>query len=259
MGDNNRFFEVFKNKPVLGMLHLGGGDEDESVVDQAVKEAKVYADEGIDGVIVENYISRSIYDVEKTLIALKKAELNLIVGVNILPNEYALALEWADAYGAKFIQLDYVSGEYTAGKPVRHADFMKHRELHPDVLVLGGVWPKYYTPKVKEPGALNAAIEVAKVRADAIVVTGSGTGMETSHEKIKLYRHLVRDFPLVGGSGFNVKNIYEGLTFLDAVIVGSDFKTDGKASNHVASHRVKEFMAEVFRLRKDICCYADSE
>ena len=40
-------------KPLIGMLHLGGADP----VEQAMEELKIFQGEGLDGVIVEDYAS----------------------------------------------------------------------------------------------------------------------------------------------------------------------------------------------------------
>ena len=61
-------------------------------------------------------------------------------------------------------------------------------------------------------------------RADAIVVTGEGTGIETSIEKILQFREIIGDFPLIVGAGVTPDNAHEQLENTDGVIVGSSLK-----------------------------------
>ncbi|NOQ38182.1 membrane biogenesis protein, partial [archaeon] len=108
MVTDSRFYEVFGYKPPkIAMIHLAGDDP----VSQALREIGIYEQEKIDAIIVENYHG-SIFDVERTLEAIKERGTKLVVGVNILPNEYMAALDMAEKYGADFIQLDHVAGRY---------------------------------------------------------------------------------------------------------------------------------------------------
>ena len=215
----NRFYEVFGYKPPkIAMIHLAGEDP----IDRALREIGIYEQEKIDAIIVENYHG-SIFDVERTLDAIKERGTKLVVGVNILPNEYMAALDMADRYGAKFIQLDYVAGDYYGGY-LNAAIYERCKEEHPDIAVLGGVWPKYYTPVIETEAQLRADLEEGMKRADAIVVTGKGTGIETSIEKILQFREIIDDFPLIVGAGVTPDNAHEQLENADGVIVGSSLK-----------------------------------
>jgi predicted TIM-barrel enzyme len=92
------------NKSIFGMIHLYGTDP----LERALEEIKIYQEEGVQGVIVENYHG-STDDVIDVLHNLKDVKIE--IGINILPNEYDLAFELADKYGS-FIQMDYISGRY---------------------------------------------------------------------------------------------------------------------------------------------------
>ncbi len=214
---NNKFYEMFGDKPpIIGMIHLAGDDP----VDRAIREIGIYEQEGIDAIIVENYHG-SIFDVERTLKAIKERGTKLVVGVNILPNEYMAALDMADRYGARFIQQDHVAGSYHQGE-LNAKLYERCREKYPDIVVLGGVWPKYYTPI--QGSDLELDLKEGMERADAIVVTGEGTGIETSIEKILQFKEIIDDFPLIVGAGVTPNNAHEQLENTDGVIVGSSLK-----------------------------------
>ena len=52
---NRKFLNLFKNeKPILAMLHLKG-TSDEDIVRRFKEEIAIYAENGVDCIIVENY------------------------------------------------------------------------------------------------------------------------------------------------------------------------------------------------------------
>ena len=168
---NNRFHEIFGPVPILGMIHLAG----EKPHIRAMDEIGIYEEEGVDGAIIENYHG-SMDDIVNTLEAVSRANPQMAIGVNILPNTVTRAMHLANAYNATFIQLDHVAGTYVRGEIVASV-YTKAKAEHPDLIIMGGVWPKYYTP-VKDSDLKDDLI-TGMERAEAIVVTGDGTGKET--------------------------------------------------------------------------------
>lgn len=242
-----KFKELFKTeKPIIGMIHLAGKDP----VKRALDELKMFEDEGLSGAIVENYHAEEEY-VIKTLEAAAKKSLEIIIGVNVLPNDFWVSIPIAARYGAKFIQLDYVSGKYvemngkassnvSQVKQLDHTRYKDYRNNHPEILVLGGVHPKYYTPVPYS--SLEDDLRIGKERAEAIVVTGEGTGMETPIKKIREFRKILQDCPLIVGAGLNLENAEEQLTIADGAIVGSSLKIDNKTENPLHLGRIRTLM-----------------
>lgn len=118
-----------------------------------------------------------------------------------------------------------------------------------DILVLGGVGFKYIQ---KTGNPLEQDLHEAMPRCDAIVTTGAGTGIETPIEKLKEYKRLLEDFPLVVGAGVNLENINEQLRIADAAIIGSYFKPDGNTYQQVDRKRVRSLMDIVNDLREKL-------
>lgn len=218
------------NKSIFGMIHLYGINP----IERALEEIQIYQDEGVQGVIIENYHG-STGDVIDVLDSLKDTKIE--IGINILPNEYELAFELADKYGS-FIQMDYISGRYEKNTYLDIDHYMYYRNKYPTVSVLGGVWPKYYVP-VKGSN-LKEDLVKAKMLCDAIVVTGSGTGMETPIDKIKTFREIIGDFPLIIGAGVTSDNINQ-LEIANGAIIGSYFK-NGNTTSKVDRKLVRDFM-----------------
>jgi len=231
----------FSKKPILAMIHLTGHDR---AVQIAMEEIEILESEGVDGIIVENYHG-DISDVKKTLEAIKNPK--LLVGINILPNDYLFAFQLAKEYKAHFIQVDYVSGNYRNSPRVDIAQFANCREHYPDVTVLGGVWPKYYHPTTES--VLFDDLKQGTYLADAIVVTGEGTGKETPLTKIEEFRKILGKHPLIVGAGMTPASVQAQLSISDGAIVGSCLKPLGQTTQKINKSLVNEFMSEVKKIR----------
>ncbi len=75
-----------------------------------------------------------------------------------------------------------------------------------------------------------------------IVVTGSGTGIDTGVEKILQFRDILGDFPLFVGAGMTTETCEAQLAIADGAIVGSWFKQSGITEAPVDPNRIKQFM-----------------
>lgn len=231
----------FSKKPILGMIHLSG---DKSVfLERAMEEIAIFEQEGVDGIIVENYHG-DVDDMRKVLSQLN--DYNGILGLNVLPNEYQIAFAMADEFKASFIQLDYVAGVYESYKSFKYVaepHYLEIKNQYPNIAVLGGVWPKYYQP-VKGSN-LNTDIEIGMKRAEAIVVTGEGTGKETPIDKVAQFKNIMGNFPLIVGAGVTTSTVGRYLNLSDGIIVGSAFKPYNNTTSKISKTLVREFMSEV--------------
>ena len=231
----NLFNRLFQKKPVIGMLHLGG----RYPLDQALQDLKIYEQEGLDGVIMENY-----HGTEQTLVSvlsqIRSRGAKLKLGVNVL-RDFKRSFELAADYDADFIQIDSVQ---PSNMDLDAYDRL--RGLYLNIVVLGGVGFKY----TSDPGDnLSAWLESAKSRVDAVVTTGPGTGQETPIKKLEHYKTLLGDFPLIEGAGSTRDNIYEHLRVADGVIVGSYFKPNGNTELPVQELNVRRYIIEANKAR----------
>jgi predicted TIM-barrel enzyme len=254
------FHDVFKGvNPVLGMIHLSGTSNLDRI-NRAMQELDIYSEEGVTGVIFENYHC-SFGELENVLknLPLEKWSKQLIYGVNVLPNEYEEALRLASQYNMDFIQLDYIAGSYYGGKnsdgttKIQKLDVIKYQEArkqYPYPIVLGGVYPKYYQPVEECPGAevgLSTALQSAMLLCEGIVVTGSATGKETPLSKIGQFREIMgADFPLIVGAGVKPSNVLSQLSLSNGCIVGSSFKPNGQTNLPVDQSFVQNLMQIIF-------------
>ncbi len=245
--------DVFKeNKPIIGMIHLNGRN-DKEIRELAKKEIDILIDNGVDAVLVENYFGNT-YNVEETLEYLYSHRRDINYGLNVLPKSQdpfeaiKIAFALAKKYQAKFIQLDSISGHLPVKEDRVFESLIYRQRQNSNVLVFGGVRFKYQR---HVPGrSLEEDLEYAKNRADVIVTTGDGTGMETPLDKLKEFKRILNSFPLASGAGVNINNCVEQLNVVDTAIVGSYFKETHQDFGDVSPVHTKALMGKVKELRK---------
>ena len=238
-----KFESLFGHKKcILGMLHLKG-ETDEEILERAKRELDIYMRQGLSAVIVENYFRQEETQyAEKVLNYLQSCRKEVVYGVNMLehdPEGFAAAR----AYDARFIQLDSVAGHLYPEEDVEFGRNMEKWRAGTQALVFGGVRFKYQP--YRSGRSLQEDLALGMVRSDAIVVTGEGTGMETSMDKINQFRELMGGFPLLIGAGMTPENARERLQAADGAIVGSYFKDNYKDNGEVDETHVRRFMEAV--------------
>lgn len=240
------FLKIFKNKkPIFGMLHLKG-NSDEEVFERAKKEIEIYRANNIDAVIVENYYG-NYYQMEKVLDYLNNSKFeNLIYGVNCL-NMDVMGFDLANRYNASFVQFDSVAGHLKERDDYSYEAFINKYREESKAFILGGVRFKYQP--YLSGRTLEEDLKIGMTRCDAIVVTQDATGQETSMEKIKEFRKIIGDFPLIIGAGVTAENCVEQLSIGDAAIVGSYFKDTYKDSGDVDGNHVKKLLDTLKKIR----------
>lgn len=230
--------EVFgTEKPIIAMIHLAGFGPEEKL-DQAKKEIEILYRSGVDAVLVENYYGDD-QDVENTLQYLQETCPDRVYGVNML-GDPDMAFALARKYGAKFVQIDSVCGHARPAQDAALAHYLDQLRGERDIFLLGGVRFKYQP--VQSGRTLEEDLKLGTQRCDAIVVTGAGTGIRTELDKIKTFRTILGDFPLIVGAGMTAETAKEQLSFSDGAIVGSYFKENGWTEYPVDEKRVKKFL-----------------
>lgn len=220
------------------MLHLMG-DTCQGIIDNAIDEMKMMTRHGVAAVLVENYFG-STQDVENVLAVLQRDYSDIVCGVNVL-GDVETAYKFARWYNAKFIQVDSICGHHVPARERSYFEKIDALREDCDALLLGGVRFKYQP--VCSGRSVEEDLNIGKQHCDAIVVTGSGTGINTDLEKIKTFRSVLGDFPLIVGAGMTADTVAEQLTYADGGIVGSYFKYNGDAYGYMDENRVKQFMA----------------
>lgn len=119
----------------------------------------------------------------------------------------------------------------------------RRRELGARVAILADVLVKHAAPlgSVTIEEAARDAVE--RGLADALIITGTGTGEATSLADVRRVRAALPDTPILVGSGVTAETVRDILAIADGAIVGTSFKIGGRTTAPVDPERVKRLVA----------------
>lgn len=258
--------DLFSNrKPAIACIHLlplpGAplfrGDI-QAVYDQAIAETEIFVREGVDALIVENFRDVPFYPerVPNETVAAMSAicreivrKAKIPVGVNVLRNDADAALSIAAAIGAHFIRVNVHNAAALTDQGLVHGrayeTLRKRDALRAPVLIFADVAVKHAVPLAPIPLAIETRDLSERSLADAIIVSGTGTGAATDLGDLRTVKENTH-LPVIIGSGTTPSNLRALNAYADGYIVGSYFKHHGKADNDVDPSRVRDFL-QVFR------------
>lgn len=228
----------------------------DEVIQTAVADASDLAEAGFPALMIENFgdipffadgiPSETISAMTVSVTGVSDAT-GLPFGVNVLRNDALSALGIAAATGAAFIRVNVLTGiMYTDQGPIvgQAAEVLRKRSrLAPDVEIWADVMVKHAAAPAGIDASRAAADTVDRGRADAVIVSGSGTGAEPDMSEASVVRAAVpTETRVVIGSGANVDNLPRFTGTADSVIVGSSTKVDGDARNRVDPRRASRFI-----------------
>jgi len=234
----------FSVDPVLiGMVHLdalpGAPDfcgDMAQVVAHAAEDARALAEAGFDGVMVENFYDAPFYKdglapetvAGLTLGALAVAEAapDLVLGINALRNDALAALGVAAAVGAQFIRVNVLTGAMITDQGLIEgcaAELVRRRAtLGLSIAIFADVAVKHAAPLGPFDLVQSARDMVYRGKADALVVSGTGTGEPTPRGRLETVRAAVPGVPVLVGSGVQAHTV-DPLA-ADGFIVGTALK-----------------------------------
>lgn len=245
------------------MVHLGplpgsprsDGDTG-AVIIQAVTDAETLTDSGFDAIMIENFGDAPFFadDVPAVTVAAMsraiteiKAVTDLPLGVNVLRNDGMSAMAIAAATGASMIRVNVLASMmYTDQGPIvgRAAEIGRLRSaIAPDVKILADVFVKHASPP---PGAtieLSAIDAWERSGADALVVSGTGTGTSVDLDDLHRVHRVVPDAPIVIGSGASISNVTNLADVATSVIVGSSLKPNQDTSKLISRRLASDFVS----------------
>ena len=253
-------------KPVIAMIHLGalpgtpaGERSLRQIEAQAVKEAKIYADGGVHGLMLENMhdtpylrgrVGPEIVAAMAIIARAVKDATRLPCGVQILAAANTEALAVALAAGLDFIRAEGFAFAHVADEGLIQssaAELLRYRRAigAEHVQVWADVKKKHSSHAITaDVGIGETAHAVEFMRGDAVIVTGATTGDAPKPEDVHEVKRATR-LPVYLGSGVTAANVGNFLGDADGFIVGSEFKTGGHWAGAVNAKRVKRFMAAV--------------
>ena len=256
-------------KPVIGMLHLPplpgaprfSGDV-RAVMDSALRDADALAAGGVHGLMLENFGDVPFYPgrvpahvvARMTAVAceVRRRFGSLPLGINVLRNDGVSALAVAYACGAQFVRVNVLCGARVADQGLIQGiahDLLRDRALlgaAEAVKVFADVDVKHSAPLAGRPLEDEVADTLHRGLADALIVSGSGTGRATDPGHVAAARAAAAGAaPVFVGSGVTADTLDDYLPHADGFIVGSWFKQGGDVGRPVDVGRVRALMARL--------------
>lgn len=242
------------------MIHLGPlpgsprfKESIDSVLGLALDDAARLSEAGFPALMVENFGDAPFFPDSvpaETVAALTRAvdaitmATGLPIGVNVLRNDAMSALAIAAVTGAAMIRVNVFTGVmYTDQGPIvgRAAELLRKRaELDASTEIWADVLVKHATPPPGFDVRQSAEDTVKRGHADAVIISGPGTGSSPDLDRLKNVRDAIgHDARLAVGSGATPDNLEALHAVADTVIVGSSTKHDGVATNPVDTGRAR--------------------
>ncbi len=245
-------------KTLIGVVHLlplpgaprWRGQLD-AVIKLAVADAKAYQSGGADAVCIENFcdvpFSKGAAGPE-TVAAMAAAgcavgaAVTLPIGFNVLRNDPRAALALCAACGGGFIRVNVHTGAMITDQGIIEGnafDTLRHRRVVcPEALILADVHVKHAVPLGNSILEQAARDTLERGLADALIVSGAGTGLETDPSDLEAVRRAAPAARIFLGSGVDAGNIRKCLDTADGFIVGASLKSGGRIANPVDPKRV---------------------
>lgn len=245
-------------KVLIGVVHLRplpgsprwGGDL-KAVIDFAVADARAYEHGGAHAIFIENFgdvpFTKASVGPE-TIAAMSaagcavRAAVKLPLGFNVLRNDARAALALCAACDGDFIRVNVHTGAMLTDQGLIEGDAfntVRYRDrIRPGAQIFADVHVKHAVPLGDWTLEASAHDTMERGLADALIVSGVGTGQAADLADVERVRRACLKTKLLLGSGVNVKNVKDYLRFADGVIVGSSLKRAGKLANPVDPKRV---------------------
>jgi uncharacterized protein len=251
-------------RPLIGMIHLGplpgspryGGDL-RPILDSALRDAEALAAGGASAIMLENFGDLPFYPgrvpghviASMTAIACAvRRAVDLPLGINVLRNDGQSALAVAVASGAQFIRVNVLCGARVTDQGIINGiahDLLRERAQlgAQSIAIFADVDVKHSAPLAARPLEDEVADTLDRGLADALIVSGSGTGKKTDPAHARRVKKARPDAPVLIGSGASAATVTDYVPDADGFIVGTGIKIDGRVENAVDVNRVKKIAA----------------
>lgn len=247
-----------RHKVVIGVVHLKAlpgaprwAGKLSSVIDQAVADAKAYERGRADALLVENFgdvpFSKSSVGAE-TVAAMTAAgravrdAVKIPIGFNVLRNDARAALALCAACGGSFIRVNVHTGAMLTDQGIIEGDaygtLRYRRAVCPHAAIFADVHVKHAVVLGNFSIEESARDTLERGMADALIITGTGTGVAADIEDVQRVREACPKAKILLGSGVTADNAGQFLRYADGAIVGTSVKVAGRVENPVDHKRV---------------------
>jgi len=261
--------DLSRGKVLIGVVHLQplpgsprfrGGIK--PTLDRAVADAVAYEKGGATAIIIENFgdtpftassVSAETIAAMARAGAAVRAAIRLPIGFNVLRNDARAALGLASACDGCFIRVNVHTGAMLTDQGIIQGNASEtvrtRAHLCPQTQILADVHVKHAVPLGNQLLQDAARDAWERGHADALIVSGPGTGLPAMEADVQAVREICPDAPILIGSGFNLANARDFLPWINGAIVGSSLKKNGRLNNPVDPARVKA-LARAMNLSK---------
>ncbi len=222
------------------------------VIGRAVADARALWQGGAHGLIVEN-LGDAPYALDRVapwvvaamtrvVLAVRAEVPELHLGVNVLRNDALAALSVAAAVEADFIRVNVHVGAMVTDQGLvqgrARETLLERRRLGATTRIAADVLVKHAEPLGQPDLGQVAADTVLRGRADALIITGSGTGRPLDPGHLEEVRARLPHTPLWAGSGVDPERAGQLGPLVDAAIVGTWLHRDAQLDAPLDAERV---------------------
>jgi membrane complex biogenesis BtpA family protein len=255
--------------PVIGMVHLPPlpdapafeGDR-AGIRERVSRDASALETGGVDGIMLENFgdapfypdrVPRHVVAEITALAATLRDQVSIPFGVNVLRNDVRSALGIAAATGGAFVRVNVHTGARLTDQGivegVAHETLRLRERLDAEVAILADLNVKHSAPLAQRPLERTLGDLIERGGADAVVVSGVGTGAAVDTEFLdRVVEHRDArglDVPILIGSGVTPETAPGLLSLADGAIVGTALKHDRETTNPVDERAVERLVAAI--------------
>ncbi|TNE85786.1 MAG: BtpA/SgcQ family protein [Deltaproteobacteria bacterium] len=232
-------FSRTTDRPALiGMVHLlplpGGPTASPglaAVLARAAADARALAEGGADAIIVENLGDApftagavepyTVAALTRAALVIREQAPDLPLGINVLRNDARSAMAIATATEASFVRVNVLTGVMVTDQGMITGEarelLLDRRRLESSARIAADVLVKHAVP-LGSPKLEDVARDTwHRGGADALIVSGSGTGQPLDPERIARIRAVLPQAPVWAGSGVTPDRVPP----VDAAIVGT--------------------------------------
>lgn len=180
-----------------------------------------------------------------------RAAVKLPIGFNVLRNDARAALALCAACNGSFIRVNIHSGAMLTDQGLiegnAHETLRFRRQICPQAQILADVHVKHAVPLGDWTIEGSARNTLERGLADALIVSGVGTGMAAELSDVERVRRACPTARILLGSGVTLANIRDFVPIADGFIVGTSLKRGGKVANPVDPKRVRGLATAIAR------------
>jgi uncharacterized protein len=247
-----------QRKILIGVVHLrplpgspGWRGNLEALIEFALKDARAYERGGAHALFIENFgdIPFTKGSVAPETVAAMAAAgrairqtVKLPIGFNVLRNDAHAGLALCAVCGGAFIRVNVHTGAMLTDQGLIEGNAYEtlryRRQVCPGAEIFADVHVKHAVPLGNWTIEDAARDTVERGLADALIVSGAGTGLATELEDVKRVRRTAPRTKILLGSGVTLANLQDFLPVADGFIVGTSLKVGGKVASPVDVKRV---------------------